>query len=411
MKKLLFLILCFLGATLNELHAQGGSNYTLFGIGDVRQTLGASYEGLGGTQIAVPSDYAVNLMNPAAWGIVKTTRLQGGFRFNQNSVSNEQSTSGQNNGKLEGVAAVFSIDTAMGIAASFGFYPFSTINYSLTTPTSVVANGTTIGGEIDAYGKGGISAGYIGGAFKVLDNLSFGFAGVGLFGTSSAVVQTILYESSAFSSINQRNDDFKGYGFKGGLLYSPMHDLKIGAATSWYSNLHGTSQIRYSTLSASQLSSDTSFEQDFSTPMPLNIGIGASYKSGKFLFALDAEMKDYSSFNYRGGRATFRAGQRVSFGISRLATFAPGTNLGDRIAFNIGGGYEQLYYSANGTGINEYFGSFGMQIPLGGGAMIDAAATGGSRGTTGNGLVREMFGRFSVTIGIGETWFKPFVRE
>ncbi len=401
----------FSTATLSELHAQGGSTYTLFGIGDMRKTLGASYDGLGGTQIAVPSDYAINLANPAAWAIVKTTRLQGGFRFNQQSISNEQTTSGQNNGKLEGIAAIFSIDTTLGIAASFGFYPFSSVNYSITTPTSVVAKGNTLGGEIDASGKGGTSAGYFGGAFKLFDNLSFGISAVGLFGTTSSVVQTVLFTSDAFSSINQRIDDFKGYGFKSGLLFSPATNFMLGASASWYSNLHGTSEIRYSTLSASQLSSDTSFTQDFSTPMPTSFGLGASYKSGNFLFAADAEVQDFSSFTYRSGKANFRSSQRLSFGISRLATVAPGTPLGDRIAFNLGGGYEQLYYSINGIGINEYFGSFGMQIPLGGGAMLDGAATVGSRGDSGNGLVRELFGRFSVTIGIGETWFKPFIRE
>ncbi|MBI3258544.1 MAG: hypothetical protein HYZ54_03550 [Ignavibacteriae bacterium] len=410
MKKTLFLLF-LLTASSTCLHAQGGSTYTMFGIGDLRNTLGSSYDGLGGTQIAVPSDYAINFVNPAAWGIVKTTRFQGGFRFNQQSVSNGSSTIGQNNGKLEGIAAIFSIDTSLGIAASFGFYPYSSVNYSLTTPTSIVANGNTIGGEIDASGLGGVTAGYIGGGFKIVDNLSFGIAAVGLFGKTGSIIETIVYSSEAFISINQRNDNFKGSGFKAGLLYTPIEDLKFGVAMSSYAALHGTSELRYSTISSTEKSSDTIITQEFSTPMPTSIGIGASYKSGKFLFALDGEMQDFSSFNYRPGKANFRSAQRLSFGISRLASFAPGTAFGDRIAFNIGGGFNQLYYTLNGTGINEYFGSFGMQIPVGGTAMLDCAATVGTRGATGNGLVQELFGRFSVTIGIGETWFKPFIRE
>ncbi len=107
------LVLCL--TSPSQLRAQGGSNYSIFGIGDLRQTLGASYDGLAGTQIAVWSDYAINLANPAAWGAVKSTRIQGGFRFNQQSVSNGSITSDQNNGKLEGMATIFSIDTALGI--------------------------------------------------------------------------------------------------------------------------------------------------------------------------------------------------------------------------------------------------------------------------------------------------------
>ena len=129
------------------------------------------------------------------------------------------------------------------------------------------------------------------------------------------------------------------------------------------------------------------------------------------MFAADAELQDFSSFTYRSGRETFRSTMRTSFGITRLASFAPGTSFSDRVAFSVGGGYQQLYYSVNGIPINEYFGSFGMQIPLGNGAMLDGAATVGTRGTTTNGLIQELFGRFSVTIGIGEIWFKPFPRD
>jgi len=414
MKRYLLLAVTLVLAVVSPqwVHAQGGSTYSIFGVGDLRTTLGASYDGLAGTQIAVWSDYAVNLANPAAWGAVKSTRIQGGFRFNQQSVSNGQTTAAQNNGKLEGMAAIFSIDTALGIGASLGFYPFSSINYALTTPTTITTgDGRTIGGEIDATGKGGITAGYFGASVRITDNFSFGLSGVALFGTVSSVVQTLLYSSEAYSSVNQSNDDFRGYGLKAGWMYSPFQNFTLGAAGSVYSNLNGTNELRYSTIGTTELSSDTTFESDFSTPMPSSFGIGASYKSGKFMFAADAELQDFSSFTYRSGRETFRSTMRTSFGITRLASFAPGTSFSDRVAFSVGGGYQQLYYSVNGIPINEYFGSFGMQIPLGNGAMLDGAATVGTRGTTTNGLIQELFGRFSVTIGIGEIWFKPFPRD
>jgi len=414
MKRYLLLAFTLVLAVVSPqwVYAQGGSTYSIFGIGDLRTTLGASYDGLAGTQIAVWSDYAVNLANPAAWGAVKSTRIQGGFRFNQQSVSNSQTSASQNNGKLEGMAAIFSIDTALGIGASLGFYPFSSVNYALTTPTTITTgDGRTIGGEIDATGKGGITAGYIGGSVRIAENFSFGLSGVALFGTVSSVVQTLLYSSEAYSSVNQSNDDFRGYGLKVGWMYSPFQNFTLGAAGSVYSKLTGTNELRYSTIGTTELSSDTTFESDFSTSMPSSFGIGASYKSGKFMFAADAELQDFSSFTYRSGRETFRSTMRASFGVTRLASFAPGTAFSDRVAFSLGGGYQQLYYTINGTPINEYYGSFGMQIPLGNGAMLDGAAMGGMRGTTGNGLVQELFGRFSVTISIGEIWFKPFPRD
>ena len=39
---------------LTSMHAQqGGSNYSLYGIGDIRQSIGGFYDGLGGTQFGL----------------------------------------------------------------------------------------------------------------------------------------------------------------------------------------------------------------------------------------------------------------------------------------------------------------------------------------------------------------------
>jgi len=60
MKNILTFI-CIAFAFYIDLFAQqGGSNYSMFGIGDLRQSIGAGYDGLAGTQQAVQSYHAVN---------------------------------------------------------------------------------------------------------------------------------------------------------------------------------------------------------------------------------------------------------------------------------------------------------------------------------------------------------------
>ncbi len=83
----------------------------------------------------------------------------------------------------------------------------------------------------------------------------------------------------------------------------------------------------------------------------------------------------------------------------------------DRWAYNVGAGYRQLYYVVNDQGIDEMYGSFGVQIPIARSTYLDAAATGGMRGTTDQGLIREVFARLSFSISIGENWFRPFKRD
>jgi hypothetical protein len=55
--------------------------------------------------------------------------------------------------------------------------------------------------------------------------------------------------------------------------------------------------------------------------------------------------------------------------------------------------------------------SIGFQVPWSGTFISDIALTFGSRGTQTDGLIREYFGKLSVDVSIGETWFKPFKRD
>lgn len=391
--------------------AQGGSNYSMFGIGDIRRSASAAYDGLGGTQIAVASPYAINLLNPAAWSALQTSRLQIGFRFNQQTISDGSISADQNNGKLDGFYLAFSIDTTLGAGATFGLRPFSAVNYSLATHFSDSLLGKRIDGSVESTGSGGLTSVFLGGAVRPLKNFRIGAAIEGLFGTIISTVRTTVFDANAYASLNQRNDGFKGIGGRFGAMYSPMANFTVGISASAYSDININSLTRFSTASTNEITSDTLINSETQTQMPASFGIGLSYVSGKFLFAADAEMQDFSVMTYRKGRADFRQTTRFSVGVSRLAAHAPGSSFESRIGFNFGLGYQQLYYSVFNDEVDEIYGSFGMQLPISQSAMLDLALTGGSRGAAVNGAVREMFLRFGFSASIGETWFQPFARE
>jgi hypothetical protein len=388
---------------------QGGSNYSAFGIGDIRQSMGAYYDGLGGTQYAVPSFHAVNIANPAMWSDSKLTRLQIGFRFTQAAIEQQNLTASQNFGKIDGIAATFQVDTAMGITISGGIYPFSVVQYSVLTPVQAGISGLTdlSGGALN-YGKGGVSAAFIGSSWKPMQGLSVGFAALRLFGNISRVIQTELY-TQPFISVNQRTDRFFGSGFKLGVSANPIKGLTLGLGASMYSDLDYDSDFRQSTLNTGGVAYDTVFMQKGVTALPMQLGFGMSYISGRWMIAGDLEMQDLSAISYAQGKSLFRSGRKISVGFSRLRSYQLGTDYIDKVQFNFGAGWNQLYYSVNGIDIDEYYGSFGMQLPIAGSAMIDLAVQGGMRGNTD--LVREMFLRCGFSVSAGEVWFKPFIRE
>jgi hypothetical protein len=148
--------------------------------------------------------------------------------------------------------------------------------------------------------------------------------------------------------------------------------------------------------------------------MPITLGVGVGHKIGRVWLYADAVTKDFSSFSYRteAGNVSFRRSNRISVGFSYTGNPEFGTSFFDGITYNAGFSYHQQYLRVNGVDINEISGSIGFGIPITRRSTLDVAAIGGMRGGTDNGLVREMFAKFSFTVNIGEVWFQPlFFRE
>lgn len=387
--------------------AQGGSNYSIFGLGDIQESTGAVYDGLGGSSIAVRSPYALGGINPASWGFITTTRLQTGFMFRQTQASDNTTSLAQNNGSLQGIAGVFSIDTALGISVGFGFQPYSSVRYLISRGSSVTGAGQELTSNSEFEGKGGVSTAYIGGTVRLLDELMLGVSGQYNFGKISSNVTTSFNDGNYLPSALQNTDAFNGGGFTVGAMYTGIPNLTLGAVI----NANASATVAHDERYISSITLDTTIKENTETDLPLTLGLGASYTIGKFMLTGEVATTDFSTLSIRKPEfVSFRRANRVSVGASRLANPGASTTL-DRWAYNIGAGYRQLYYVVNDQGIDEMYGSFGVQIPIARSTYLDAAATGGMRGTTDKGLIREVFARLSFSISIGENWFRPFKRD
>lgn len=401
------LILTALSAAIPAFSA-GGSHYSIFGIGDVFKNTSAVYEGRGGTSIAMPSGHAVNLRNPALWSTVENTRLQVGYRFDQHIAEGQKESLFQNNGNVNEIYGLFAIDTSMGIALSFGLHPYSNVNYLIGNSFAVELDELTQQGKSTYQGKGGISSTYIGASFQIYDKLSVGASIFATFGYIGTMSLTEIYDANTYISTNIREDHFRGSGFRLGMYYPVTDDLAFGAFYEKVNDNDITSDITF----RSELIPDSAFSLKTSTPMPSSYGFGVSYKTGKFIIGADASFSDYSKITYHSGPATeFKQATNFSLGISRLGNRALGSEFIDKITYNFGLGYNDLYYRIDGTDINEIFGSFGTEIPIVGSAKLDLSLVMGYRGTLDKGLIRDYFARFNFNLSMGETWFVPFKRE
>ncbi len=406
MKKIITLIVFIVLST--PLFSQGGSNYSIFGVGELNHVNGAKYDALGGTSVAFPHSTGINLSNPAMWSENTDTRIQLGYKFNQSLVSNSNQDLYQNNGGLDGLLTLFNLDTAMGASVSMGFYSYTNINSLISTPVTVTANGETLSGVTIYEASGGITRVYFGFSIKPIDMLAIGAQIFGNTGLIQNSAQSVFNEANSFATYTEAKDGLGGTGFRFGLMLEPINNLRFGAYFEPSSSLSVDNELTF----GSGLIDDTTFTSNANYDLPSNLGLGVSYETGKFIFGLDFNTSDYSSFQYnKYDNVQYSTYNSYSLGIHRVGNNSPNAKGLDSWGYSLGANIKNHYFQVNGVAIDEFSGSFGFTIPIRGTAELDAAISFGQRGTTDSGLIKESFGRLSVNISIGDTWFQPFNRS
>ncbi|MBX3042888.1 MAG: hypothetical protein KIT33_12200 [Candidatus Kapabacteria bacterium] len=389
--------------------SQGGSNFSILGVGDINYGGNASYTGLAGTQIAFPAENSINLRNPAMWSFVTNTRLQAGYKFNQNVASTEESTIWHNNGTISGFSAIFAVDSATSTAASLGIVPYSNINYLTATRTQIQEMGLDMNGTTTYQGKGGISLAYFGASTKITDWFGIGGSVHASFGVVESLRETEFdNDFYSFKYTTRRSDFVNGWGAKAGAFFEPVKSLILGISYEAQPglSLQRETQFRSPTIPDTTMTSD----MDFSIP-PL-FGVGASYSSGNFIVGADFSMQNFANFDFNPGSQTeFTNAYMASLGVNRIGNPSLNADFSDRVSYKFGVGYNQLYYRVLDNQVAEYIASIGMQFPFQGTLLLDFSFTLGYRTANDTRLVNEYFGRFGFDLSIGETWFVPFRRE
>jgi len=398
-------ILC---ATSVMMLAQGGSNYSTVGLGDLRLSSGALYDGMAGTSIAMPNDHGINVVNPALLGMSNFTRLQASYRFSQHAITARDGSTNQFNGEVDGILAHFSVDTAMGLGVNFGVIPYSGMNYAVERVIGSPTDSTRPNGKSSQLGSGGISAIQLGVSYRLLPMLYAGVSSQILFGLTS---QTDEVTTSAYSETVRTltGFDVRGLMLRSGLYLRPNSSWSVGAFVSGGADASYTVTRSVVGFLGTATFFDTTTTSSATTGLPFSYGIGVSFHAGRTTLGADVEVVDLSTVTMNVPQwASMGQFLRASLGFSQTAAaYAP--TFFDKLGYRAGVAYQRQYYTVNGQDVNEYFGSFGVDFPLGGSATVDLALQGGFRGPS-TGL-QEYFGRFMTSVSIGEIWFRPFARD
>ncbi len=405
MKK--FAILIIFITSFSVALSQGGSNYSIFGIGDFNNSISANYEAIAGTSIAIPSTYAMNSQNPALLSFLGTTRLQVGYRFAQSVSENNTSSLLQNNGGINAIFASFVFDTSRKIAASIGLTPTTKVNFLVSKTFQTIIDNQTVTGYSTYQGSGGISSLYFSLSGKVIDNLHIGGTIKKNFGNIKYTNNTDYPDVYTFTNYYETEDIFDGIGYNFGLYYN-YKNFSIGG---FFSDL-GELDVERTAFQGSDLIGDTSFSSNFTVNSAKFYGVGVSYSTGKFQIGADYKVSLMKDFNYTNSTlATFNDGNEISLGVIRYGNRNKRSPYFDQIDYKFGFAVNKMYYTVNDNPINEYKLTYGMGMPFADNGLLDLALVFAKRGSTSNGLVNEYYGKLIIDISIGEYWFIPFKRE
>jgi len=395
---LLLLVLCYPPLGL----AQGGSIYSSFGFGDRFFEHSAAAMAMGNVSIAVPSVTRIASQNPALWSLGPSTRLETGYIFRQFVKQQADRSIAHNNGKVQGIGLLIPTRHFLRTAVTLGIRPYTTVNFYTSTQQSAGSDGESA--TIESLGSGGLSQLFIGSSFFPLPNLAIGAALVYTFGKIERSI-TITFPSGNYrNSFWRHTDRFSSLGAKIGIYYSGISPWYVGVFTE----LLGTATISRQQQYGTGRLPDTTFDVQFTTPMPLTAGIGIARQLGHWLIGIDAVWQDYRAVQYDlHPDAAYQTGYSIRLG-GRWQMPRRHLKLSDPESWSyfLGLQWNQLPIQVRQVPISSVAASLGAQIPVNSQTFLSVALVAGRRGTFDYRLVQDWFFNIAFTFSVGERWFQ-----
>ncbi len=419
-------LLCGLTLAPAQVFAQGrddGSLYSRFGLGELRAFASPQSQAMGGGGTALWSWNYVNFGNPASWGRQRLVRAVAGFRLDGVEITDasdntKRLTAGSLNAIQFGVPLR---DDQLGLGLAFE--PYSRVSYRVQTQNQLITDPTaqdTTLYQIDFEGTGGLQQIRAGLGVRLADILMLGASVDVIFGIIEEARRT-QFASVEFAETNLATSTrlFGVTGTLGALVtlsnvIGQNDNFSLGVSLTLPTSLNGDRAL---TLGES-LSRDTlGAEIEGTIDLPLSARLGLAYElDNRWTFVADARYEPWSQFEsdlsfpgYTPGDARlFRDRLRLSAGVEWLPA---GVNLLDsylkRVAYRLGFYYDQAYVSpVEGIDINTLALTGGLSMPaFTPGTRLDINFEVGTRGTTDQNLVHDLFYGMSATLNIGERWF------
>lgn len=408
-------------AQRKESRLTGNSPYSALGIGDIIPSNAIAGDAMGGTGLTFGNGIYVNTLNPAMLVKTRFVAFSSGVRGQYRTISDGTNSQTDFGANLSHVMMAFPMKPKWTM--SVGLRPHSSIEHEARYISSIQGAESSV--QYTYKGQGGFSKASLGSGHMIGKSLYVGAEGYYYFGSVSRDTTSRLLLNDGEDYYLRYTDriNANGVGLKTGFMWQQKLSNK------WYLNVGGTYELR-SKLKGSQLRSLTTLVAEQNGPkilkkpdtlsiasggltLPSQYALGVSIESPlKWIFAVEYSKQNWANYRNFQGRAesNLTAGDRISVGVEFLPKVTS-TAYFDQVFYRVGFQQTKTPYLVNTTQVMDRSFSFGLSTPLGfrNLSYIDLGLSVGSRGVTGNGLVKENYFKVSLGFSLIDTrWFiKP----
>ncbi|MCM1372910.1 MAG: hypothetical protein NC113_08585 [Bacteroides sp.] len=389
------LLMTFSCAYSHSQNGGGKSSYSRFGLGLLNDQAQTWNKSMGGVGVALPSGNKLNITNPASYAYLDSLSfiLDAGMSGNFGRMTMGNDSKNVNSAGFDYLVAGFRLRKNLGL--SFGFKPYSTVDYNYIT-TSPDAFRDEITGELirnttQYRGTGGLNQVFAGVGWKPFSNFSIGTnLGIMWGGYNHFMLQNFTVSnsnSSYFDGFNfVQQSDVLTYKLDFGLQYafrvSPQDWLTIGATIGIGHQFDGDAAL-YRFMTTGDTLKVEAEDNAFDIPMTYAGGIAWQHKNN---LIVSADMHYQSWGNCRmpmmdiaDGVVSYPSTSKMyknNFMIKAGAEYTPNpfdTNrYYKRIKYRMGISYSSPYMnittgntqSATQEGPNELAVSLGIGMPI-----------------------------------------------
>lgn len=406
-----------------ESRLTGNSPYSALGIGDINSPGSIASDAMGGTGLTFGNGIYVNTLNPAMLVKTRFVAFSTGIRSQYRAITDGTNTQTDFGANLSHIMMAFPLKPKWTM--SLGLRPHSSVEHEARYTAAI--QGTTNSVQYIYKGQGGFSKASVGSGHMIGKSLYIGAEGYYYFGSISRDTTSRLLLNDGEDYYLQYRDriNANGLGLKTGFTWNQKLSKK------WYLNVGGTYELQ-SKLKGSQLRSLTTLIEGqngpsiLKKPDTLSMGTGgltlpSAYTLGvsvesplKWIFAAEYSKQDWAQFRNFQGRAegNLTASEKISVGVEFLPKVTS-TAYFNQVFYRVGFQQIKTPYLVNSTQVMDRSFSFGLSTPLGyrNLSYIDWGLSIGTRGVTGNGLVKENYFKISLGFSLIDTrWFiKPRV--